>query len=99
MKNGSPVVRGNLHDIKKSFPKHSIFLKGILDEKALGEVMGVKEVKRLSEPKAYRVLIENEKVVDRVFDFIKSQPSIEAFLIEEPTLNEIFIQKVGESND
>ena len=36
-------------------------------------------------------------MVQNVFDYVKSCDDVTAFVVEEPSLNEIFISKVGEA--
>ena len=38
-------------------------------------------------------------IVDDVFKAIKNKNNITKFVVEEPSLNEIFVAKVGESYD
>ena len=42
------------------------------------------------------VKIENDEVVDDVFAYVSKCKNIIEFRVEEPSLNEIFIAKVGE---
>ena len=43
------------------------------------------------------VKIEDSSVVDKVFEIVKNKKNITKFVVEEPSLNEIFVSKVGES--
>ena len=45
----------------------------------------------------YEVKIEDSSVVDKVFEIVKNKKNITKFVVEEPSLNEIFVSKVGES--
>ena len=44
------------------------------------------------------VKIENNDITDKVFKTIRNN-KITKFVVEEPSLNEIFVEKVGESYD
>ena len=45
----------------------------------------------------YIVSVKEKNYVNDVFDYIKTKKNVEKFVVEEPTLNEIFIERVGES--
>ena len=45
----------------------------------------------------YEVKIADESVVDLVFKVVSKGKNITKFLVEELSLNEIFIEKVGET--
>lgn len=90
---GKSILEGYISDIKKKYQKQNIFIKGDIDVDAIKEVPGVIDVvKNVDE---YCVKIENEKIVSKVFKKVSSN-NITKFLVEEASLNEIFIAKVGE---
>lgn len=90
---GKVVIEGYLKDIKKEYSKKNIHIVGDINPKDLEKVNGVLEINKLANE--YEVKISNENVVDLVFKAI-SKNKISKFVVEEPTLNEIFIEKVGE---
>ena len=93
---GKPVISGYLKEIKKDFRKKNVFIRGDIEKEDLENVKGVlKVIKKSGE---YQVKIESEDVVDKLFKKIKNN-KITKFVVEEPTLNEIFIDKVGEAYD
>jgi ABC-2 type transport system ATP-binding protein len=59
----------------------------------LKNIDGVYEVEENSEE--YVVKIENEDVIDKVFKYIKKCKNVTKFNVEDATLNEIFLNKVG----
>lgn len=93
---GKPVLEGYLKDIKEDFGKKNILIRGNIEEKELSSVTGVLEVNKKANE--YEVKIENSKVVEKVFKKV-SRYNITKFVVEEPSLNEIFIAKVGGSYD
>ncbi|MDE5587269.1 MAG: DUF4162 domain-containing protein, partial [Bacilli bacterium] len=93
---GKVVLSGYLKDIKKEYRKKNIFIQGDISIDKLKKVPGVLDV--TSTAKEYQVKIESEDVVDSVFQAI-SKNKITKFVVEEASLNEIFIEKVGESYD
>jgi ABC-2 type transport system ATP-binding protein len=91
---GKTVLKGKLSQIKKDYRKKNIKIIGNVNEDELSKVKGVVDVQKIKEE--YNVKIESEEVVNSVFKYISKCDSITKFDVEEPTLNEIFIEKVGE---
>lgn len=93
---GKTVLEGYLKDIKESYQKKNIFIRGDVTAKELESINGVLSVeKKLNE---FEVKIENNKIVEQVFKKI-AHHNITKFVVEEASLNEIFIAKVGASYD
>ncbi len=93
---GKTVLSGYLKDIKKDYRKKNIFIRGDVDPKDLEGIDGVISVSTNNEE--IMVKITDESIVDKVFKKI-SKNQITKFVVEEATLNEIFISKVGEAYD
>ena len=93
---GKTVLEGYLKDIKEDFGKKNIMIRGNIEEKELASVTGVLEVNKKANE--YEVKIENSKVVEKVFKKV-AHYNITKFVVEEPSLNEIFIAKVGGNYD
>ena len=91
---GKSILEGYITDIKKDYRKKNVFIKGDIDENDIKKIKGVLEIKHNKEE--YEVKIESEEVVKDLFKTI-SKCNITKFVVEEATLNEIFISKVGES--
>lgn len=94
---GKSVLQGNLKDIKKKYRKKNIQLccKGDVDK--LKEIDGVLDIVKESGDDTYIIKISDDTVVDKVFEVVKTFKSVTKFNVEEATLNEIFISKVGEA--
>ena len=92
---GETVLKGSLKDIKDEYKKKNIRIIGDVKKEELLKIDGVLKVEKTGVE--YIVSIKEKKYVKNVFDYVKKQNSIEKFIVEEPTLNEIFIEKVGES--
>ena len=45
----------------------------------------------------YEVKIESKEIVPKVFQVVSKAKDVTKFVVEEPSLNEIFVSKVGES--
>lgn len=92
---GKVVLEGYLKDIKEEYRKKNIFIKGDVTKKELTSINGVLDV--IEKADEFEVKIEEEKIVPDVFEKIKGKKNITKFVVEEPSLNEIFVAKVGES--
>ena len=93
---GKAVLEGYLSDIKKAYRKKNIFIRGDVNKEDIAKISGVLEV--LETGSDIVVKISDESIIDKVFDKIKKN-RITKFVVEEATLNEIFIDKVGEAYD
>ena len=92
--NGKSVLSGDLKKIKKDYRKKNIFIDGDIDVSKLEKIDGVLDINKGEEH--YTVKIKDDSYVDIVFKEI-SKNKITKFVVEEATLNEIFVSKVGES--
>jgi len=92
---GKSVLEGYLKDIKAQYRKKNILIKGDVSKKELKEIPGVLDV--IEKADEWELKIEDKDIAPRVFEAISSKKNIEKFVIEEPSLNEIFVAKVGES--
>lgn len=92
---GRAVLSGSIKDIKKAYEKKTIMIQGDIKEAELKKIQGVLSVEK--EGPQLEVKIENDKYVNAVFDYIRTCYNITKFDVGDPTLNEIFIDKVGES--
>ena len=90
---GKSILEGYIKDIKKDYRKHNIFIKGDVDVDELTKIKGVLNVEKRSDE--YIVKIDNFDIVEKVFKKVADN-NITKFVVEEATLNEIFIAKVGE---
>ena len=91
---GKSILEGYITDIKKDYRKKNVFIKGDINENDIKKIKGVLEIKHNKDE--FEVKIESEEVVKELFKAI-SKHNITKFVVEEATLNEIFISKVGES--
>lgn len=92
---GKSVVDGYITDIKEQYRKKNIFIKGDVKKSDLEKISGVLEVSERSDE--FEVKIDNLEIYQDVFNFIKNIEGITKFVVEEPTLNEIFVERAGES--
>ncbi|MBS7021462.1 MAG: ATP-binding cassette domain-containing protein [Firmicutes bacterium] len=95
MLHGKPVIAGYLKDIKEKYRKKNIFIRADIDVKLLEQIDGVVSVD--VRPDEMEVKIQDSSVVDEVFQVVsKHAKHVIKFVVEEPSLNEIFVAKVGE---
>ena len=95
LKDGKAVIEGYLKDIKEKFRKKNIIISGDVDIAAIKKIKGVLEV--VENPLDIEVKIEDETIATKVFEVVSKSKNITKYALEEPTLNEIFVAKVGES--
>lgn len=91
---GKSILDEYVKDIKQAYKKKNIIIAGNIDDKEIKKIDGVINVEKRNDE--YLVKIENKDVVSKVFKTI-SKYDVNKFIVEEATLNEIFIAKVGEA--
>ena len=91
---GIPIIgRQELNEYRKK----NILLRG--DNLPLDKIRKLKGVISLEEYRGeYLVKIESLDIADSIFKIVKDY-NITKYDVTEPTLNEIFIEKVGANND
>lgn len=91
---GKAVLAGNLKEIKKSYRKKNIHIVGEdIDISQLKKVNGVLEV--MQNESEIIVKIASQENAKDVFQFIKKCNEVSKFVVEDASLNEIFLEKVG----
>lgn len=92
---GKSVIEGYLKDIKEDYRKKNIFVKGNIDLDLIKKIKGVNEV--IDKADEIEIKIAGKEVIDDVFKVVSKGSNITKFVVEEASLNEIFVAKVGES--
>lgn len=95
LQKGRPVVQGNLRDIKRSFGKKNISIHADFPMDFLASSLGVTKYKQTA--LGVDLQVEGEIVAERILKEIVGKGFIRKFELEEPSLNDIFIEKVGAS--
>ncbi|WP_409291727.1 ABC transporter ATP-binding protein [Peribacillus sp. SCS-37] len=93
MHKGSPVVYGALKDIKRSFGKKNLTIHADFDLGYLENFDGVVKAKQTQE--GISLQINREEAAQDILKDIAGKGFIRRFELEEPSLNDIFIEKVG----
>lgn len=90
---GKAVLNGYLKDIKKEYGKKNIIIKGNINKEEILKEKGVLNISK--EKEDYIISVENIDIASKIFHLINKYDNITKFTIEDPSLNEIFIAKVG----
>ena len=91
MLKGKSVIDGYISEIKEKYRKKNIIIKGDIKLEDLKKIEGVCDVIEKADE------FDNSEVVENVSKVISKKKYITKFVVEEPSLNEIFVAKVGES--
>lgn len=97
MLKGKAVLEGELSEIKEQYRKKNILIKGEVKKEELESIKGVLSV--IQKADEWEVKIEEQKIATKVFEAISNHKKITKFVVEEPSLGEIFVAKVGENYD
>ena len=90
---GKTIVEGYLEEIKNSYGIRKILLNVLdYDIEKLSKIKGVNSINKKYD--YYEINIDNESTVDLIFKEIKKYKVLK-FDAVKPTLNDIFIEKVG----
>lgn len=90
---GKTVVQGSLKEIKRSFGKKNLIIHADFDLSFLAQFPGVTKAKMT--PEGIQLQIENETIAEKILHEITGKGFIRRFILDEPSLNDIFIEKVG----
>lgn len=95
LQKGTPVVHGALRDIKQEFGKKNLIIRGDFSMAFLKDYQGVTSYRELADGCILQV--DDEQAAQNIFAGIQGKGFVRKFEIEEPSLNDIFIEKVGAS--
>ncbi|MGK0553894.1 ABC transporter ATP-binding protein [Macrococcus capreoli] len=90
---GKTVVSGEIKQVKRDFGKKEIIIEGQHDFSTLANIPGVTQFKQNKND--VRLQIANGDIAPTVFEAVKQFGYVSRFQVNEPSLNEIFIEKVG----
>ena len=92
------VLQGNLNDIKKSYGRVNLDLKTEQDARALIEEAGVTIL--AEKEREYQLKVTGEEQANKLLaKLIEAGITVITFDLREPSLHEIFVEKVGEVNE
>ncbi|HLT56768.1 MAG TPA: ABC transporter ATP-binding protein [Bacillota bacterium] len=90
---GSPVVHGSLREIKRSFGWKNLIINADFDLSFLKGFPGVVKTKETTE--GMTLQIEGEYIAEKIWNELSGKGFVRKFVLDEPSLNDIFIEKVG----
>ncbi len=92
------VLQGNLNEIKKSYGRINLYIKAEANIDPYIAASGVRLVSR--KENEYHLKVENEAHANRLLGLlIENGVPVITFDLREPSLHEIFVEKVGGSHD
>ena len=95
---GKTVLQGNLNEIKKGYGRVNLFLRCEGDALPYIEEFRLNLVNRT--PQEYHIKVEGEEIATRFLSrLIESNIYVIKFELREPSLHEIFVEKVGVSDE
>jgi ABC-2 type transport system ATP-binding protein len=97
LEKGKAVIEGRIDQVKKDFKKQNILINGDVDVEILENIKGVEKV--FKNANHIVVKIENEDVAKEVFNYVKTCENIKKYDVEQASLSEIFIAKVGRKHE
>lgn len=91
---GNVVLQGNLNDIKKSYGRCNLFVKCEGEIEPMIEKLGLELINKT--PNEYQIKVKREEDSTALLAMImKANIPVIRFEIREPSLHEIFVEKVG----
>lgn len=95
LKKGKTMLSGSLKDIKKEYRKKTIRISGDVEISSLEKLEGVISAEK--ENLDIVVKLESDEYISDVFNVVKKGKNITKFVIEDASLNEIFLNTIGEA--
>lgn len=95
LQKGKPVVQGRLKEIKRSFGKKNVVIHADFPLDFLQSFSGVVKVKEHKEGAI--VQLTDEQVAQKLFQALAEKGFVRKFELADPSLHDIFIEKVGVS--
>ncbi|WP_462408900.1 ABC transporter ATP-binding protein [Neobacillus sp. Marseille-QA0830] len=92
---GRRVVHGALKEIKRAFGKKNLIIHADFPLEFLKDHPGVVKIRMTME--GAELQIEGEDIAEKILQDIVGKGFIRKFALEEPSLNDIFIEKAGNS--
>lgn len=95
---GQAVLQGNLNEIKKSYGRVNLYVKSDADISTYITAFGLTIVNKT--PSEYHLKVQDEnQAMAFLAKLINDKITVVKFELREPSLHEIFIEKVGDANE
>jgi len=95
LKKGKTMLKGALKEIKKEYRKKTIRINGDVEINSLEKIKGV--ISATKENLDIIVKIESDEYISEVFNVVKKARNVTKFVVEDASLNEIFLNTIGEA--
>lgn len=98
MNRGQAVLQGNLNEIKKSYGRVNLFVKSDSDIAPYIQKFGIQVVAKM--PSEYHLKVTDERQArEFLASMMQENVPLVKFELREPSLHEIFVEKVGGDNE
>jgi len=97
LEKGEAIIQGDIKKVKDDFEKLTISIDADVDVEILKTLPGVYKV--IENTNATLVKIESNDYIQGIFDYVKTCKNIMRFEVEQASLSEIFVAKVGGSRE
>ncbi|WJP97810.1 ABC transporter ATP-binding protein [Macrococcus bovicus] len=94
---GKTVVEGNIQQVKQDFGRKEIIIRGAHDFSSLQAIPGVIGYK--AGRQGVNLTIDDIKAAPVIFEAVSRLGYVSRFEVAEPSLNDIFLAKVGHQHD
>ncbi|NWK83203.1 ABC transporter ATP-binding protein [Staphylococcus sp. GSSP0090] len=93
---GELVVSGAIDEVKANHGNKRVVIETEHEMPEIDKIAGVLDVDR--NKREIKAMIETESVAEDIYDIVTQYGFVKRFQVVEPSLNEIFIDKVGDVN-
>lgn len=98
MNRGQAVLQGNLNEIKKGYGRVNLFVKSDSDIASYIQKFGIRVVTKT--PSEYHLKVTDENQARSFLaNMMQENVPLVKFELREPSLHEIFVEKVGDDNE
>ncbi len=98
MNRGKAVLQGNLNEIKKGYGRVNLFVKSDSEIAPYIQKFGIAVVEKL--PSEYHLKVTDERQArEFLASMMQDNVPLVKFELREPSLHEIFVEKVGDGNE
>jgi len=98
MNRGQAVLQGNLNEIKKSYGRVNLFVKSDSEIAPYIQKFGIQIVAKM--PSEYHLKVTDERQArEFLASMMQENVPLVKFELREPSLHEIFVEKVGDDNE
>ena len=98
MNRGQAVLQGNLNEIKKSYGRVNLFVKSDSEIAPYIQKFGITVVEKM--PSEYHLKVTDERQArEFLASMMQDNVPLVKFELREPSLHEIFVEKVGDDNE